>query len=223
MTNTRWVELQLRWRDHAASGEGACPGVALLPCSGPSYYTRSAVKISIQDIREVPVVVTFTEDATDLNAMLQHGVRDYLASSPVGVSVSYYRAGMDIFVDGEFWADLQGTCSRCLTQYPFRLSKDFALVLVPASELGPGGDDRSSRELHAEDLALSHYQGEEIDLSPLVLEQMILALPTRPLCDAACRGLCPQCGASLNAGNCGCEADRGNPRLAVLRNLKIGG
>lgn len=181
------------------------------------------MKILIQDIRDVPTVATFSEDVDELNALLQHGVHDYVVSSPLGVSVSYYRAGMDVFVDGEFWGDLSGTCGRCLIEYPLRVAKDFALVLVPTSELGPGGGDRTSRELRAEDLALSFYQGEEIDLSPLIREQLLLALPTRPLCDTACRGLCPQCGASLNTGQCGCRADAGDPRLAVLRNLKIGG
>ena len=124
------------------------------------------MKICIQDIKDVPTLVAFDEDAAQLNALLQHGTRDYRASDPIGVSVSYYRAGMDVFLDGKFWADLEGTCSRCLTEYPFQVAENFSLVLVPVSELGPGREERSSRELHADDLALCYYQGEEVDLSP---------------------------------------------------------
>jgi uncharacterized protein len=178
------------------------------------------VKLNIQDIKDVPEVAAFAEDVAELNALLEHGVRDYLATRPVGVRLSYYRAGMDIFLDGELWAHLEGTCSRCLAGYPFRLVRDFALVMAPASELGPAGDQRG--ELSADDLALSFYKGEEIDLSPLIREQIILAVPTRPLCDPACRGLCPVCGASRNTGDCGCTVQGGDPRLALFRGLKVG-
>ena len=47
----------------------------------------------------------------------------------------------------------------------------------------------------------------------------MLALPTRPLCGEECRGLCPRCGANLNAGPCGCPASATGPRLAVLQTL----
>ena len=47
----------------------------------------------------------------------------------------------------------------------------------------------------------------------------MLALPTRPLCGEECRGLCPRCGANLNAGPCGCPASVTGGRLAVLQTL----
>ena len=47
----------------------------------------------------------------------------------------------------------------------------------------------------------------------------MLALPTRPLCAEECRGLCPRCGANLNAGPCGCPAGMTDGRLAVLQTL----
>ena len=47
-------------------------------------------------------------------------------------------------------------------------------------------------------MGLSFYTGEDIDLSPFVREQTLLALPLRPLCSEKCRGLCPDCGAELN-------------------------
>jgi uncharacterized protein len=58
-------------------------------------------------------------------------------------------------------------------------------------------------------------------LTPLIREQMILALPTRPLCQEDCRGLCPRCGANLNERDCGCNLETGDARLAVLRSIKV--
>ena len=76
-------------------------------------------------------------------------------------------------------------------------------------------------ELAPGDLSQSFYEGTEVDLTPLVYEQVMLALPTRPLCGEECRGLCPQCGINRNSGQCACATEAGDPRWAALRNLKI--
>jgi DUF177 domain-containing protein len=76
-------------------------------------------------------------------------------------------------------------------------------------------------DLKVEDLEFSYYDGEEVDLTPLIREQTLLALPTRPLCREDCRGLCPRCGANLNQGDCGCPTEAGDPRLSVLRSLTV--
>jgi uncharacterized protein len=82
-----------------------------------------------------------------------------------------------------------------------------------------GGDDKGA--VNVDDLELSVYQGEEVDLSPLIREQVLLALVDRPLCREDCRGLCPRCGVNLNERECGCVAETPAPRLAVLRTLKV--
>jgi uncharacterized protein len=77
-------------------------------------------------------------------------------------------------------------------------------------------------ELSGDELDLSFYEGDQVDLSPLVREQIILALPTRPLCRDNCKGLCASCGINLNTQACSCTVSGGDPRLAVLRTLKVG-
>ena len=61
----------------------------------------------------------------------------------------------------------------------------------------------------------------ELDGGSLLWEQYLLALPVKPLCDENCQGLCPRCGAPLRDGPCGCSEESGDPRLAVLKNLKV--
>lgn len=60
-----------------------------------------------------------------------------------------------------------------------------------------------------------------LDAASLCWEEFMLALPARPLCAPGCKGLCARCGANLNAAPCDCAKDEGDPRLAVLRRLKI--
>jgi uncharacterized protein len=94
--------------------------------------------------------------------------------------------------------------------------QEFSLVLTPATPL------TGEIELAPGDLTQSFYEGTEIDLTPLMYEQIMLALPTRPLCGEECRGLCPQCGINRNTGQCACVVEAGDPRWSALRNLKIG-
>ena len=76
------------------------------------------------------------------------------------------------------------------------------------------------REVEEDDLATAFYDDERIDLAHLIMEQFQLALPMKPLCKDACKGLCPQCGTNLNTGSCDCSPIWEDPRLAALKALK---
>jgi uncharacterized protein len=69
-------------------------------------------------------------------------------------------------------------------------------------------------------LGLAEYRDESIDLGHVVLEQFVLALPMKPLCQDECRGLCPVCGANRNREACECKQEWIDPRLAALADLK---
>jgi uncharacterized protein len=174
------------------------------------------MKIPLQDILAVPTELAYPEPVVELNATLRKGaVQDYEFTRPLDVRLAFYRAQLDLFFDGTVAATATGTCARCLESFPVELDHDFSVILTPETRL------KGEIELAAADLTQSFYSGTEVDLTPLVYEQVLLALPTRPLCAEECRGLCPQCGANLNTGQCACTADSGDPRLAILRSLKI--
>jgi uncharacterized protein len=87
--------------------------------------------------------------------------------------------------------------------------------------LSPKAIGYDDDNLRAEDLEFSLYEGTEVDLSPLIREQVLLALPTRPLCEDDCRGLCPHCGVNLNRTTCECRVENLDPRLEAIRSLKL--
>ena len=174
------------------------------------------MKIPIDDIKATPKELAYTEGVDELNARLGRGVADYRVEPGLGVDLEYYRSGLDVFFQGALHGDVHGSCARCAEDYTFPLARDFRLVLTPRSAAVDGA------QLSADDLALSTYEGDQIDVTPLVYEQAILALPTRPLCAETCRGLCPRCGANLNEGDCGCPVESPDPRLAVLHSLVRG-
>ena len=174
-----------------------------------------AVRIRLRDIEETPKELAFDEPTDELNPRLAHGpVHDYEFLGPAHIDLRYYRSGQELFLTAAMESRVAGECARCLQRFEFRHAPGFEVVMVPHSgrwaeeDLDGGGDD------------LVWYEGDDVDISPLLDERLLLTLPTLPLCREDCRGLCGQCGHDLNLGACQCASQAGDPRLAVLRTLR---
>ena len=175
------------------------------------------MKISVDSIAESPKEIKFAERIEGLNLIGgEDEVRDFCFPASVGVNLVYYRSGQELFFRGSLGGDIEGVCSRCLKRYSFPLEKRFEFILTPE----PGS--AKSRGLNRDELGLSFYAVEEINLSPYIREQLLLALPMRPLCEDDCRGLCVDCGANLNEESCRCASSSDDPRMAFFRTLKLG-
>jgi uncharacterized metal-binding protein YceD (DUF177 family) len=180
--------------------------------------TCHQMKIPVDEISPSAKEIRFLERIEDLNEIYASTqVRDFEFPPCLDVHLVYYRSGEDIFFRGAFGGDFTASCGRCLTSYSFHLAKGFDFVLSP----DPAGCERKAEALRSDELGLSYYSTEEIDLAPLIKEQVLLALPTRPLCGEECRGLCGGCGVNLNSEKCVCDALPGDPRMELFRTLKI--
>jgi len=172
------------------------------------------MRIRVRNISESPEELLFDEPTADLNPTLERGkVFDFRFAGPARVRLTHYRAGRDLFFTGEVVGSVIGQCARCLEDYAFEANAPFALVYVPRDAWRDGADDADG------DVAV--YDGDEVDLTQPLHEHLLVALPTTPLCGEACRGLCQRCGANLNLEPCTCDRAAGDPRLAVLRSLKL--
>lgn len=177
------------------------------------------MKIPVVDIPQSPEEIIFSERIEDLNKLYgKTAVREFRFPETLNVRLVYYRAGEELFFSGIFTGRFEGCCGRCLENYSFQMEKDFDFVLIPQSAKTVKGAELLRRE----DLGLSFYTTEEIDLAPLISEQVMLALPTRPLCSDRCRGLCGGCGANLNVESCSCADSMDDPRMSIFRTLKFG-
>ena len=139
----------------------------------------------------------------------------YRVAEPVELAFDLHKDKDRFRLEGRVRTVLELTCSRCLE--PFRLPVDAALDLRYLPDAERSSDDE--KEVAEEDVDVSFYRDDEIDLSELLREQFYLALPMKPLCREDCRGLCPQCGVNRNTGTCDCGPGWEDPRLAPLKGL----
>lgn len=133
-------------------------------------------------------------------------VAEDLTLAPLTGSFTATRISEGIYVTGTLHSQTAAQCVRCLEVALVDITIDLdELFHYPPYKAGPN----------------EYVVGENgfIDLSPLVREVAILDLPMRPLCKPDCQGLCMVCGQNLNEGDCGCEEDDIDPRLASLKAL----
>jgi uncharacterized protein len=102
-----------------------------------------------------------------------------------------------------------GTCRRCAEPVSGEL---VVAVRERFCDLGPHDEPGQDDELYP-------IVDDVVDFAPLVRDAIVLELPMAPLCRDDCAGLCPECGANRNEGDCGCVARR-DPRWANLDVLR---
>jgi uncharacterized protein len=120
--------------------------------------------------------------------------------TPVDYEIIVRKFENSVRLEGSVGCSLSLICGRCLDAFPFRIEAflDVGLIKkapVPETEL----------ELAEGDLEVYYYEGDEIDINPLVYEEVLLNMPLKPLCREDCRGLCAVCGKNNNIEECRCN------------------
>jgi uncharacterized protein len=154
-----------------------------------------------------------------LAEMIRHGECEFY--KPIETSIRAVRIADRIEVEGDVRTAVELSCGRCLRAFQATLSSHFALTFTHRSEEVAMVADQDGIELRPEEINRVCYQGDSIDLQETIQEQVVMAFPIRALCSETCRGLCPQCGADLNAGDCGCSPRSSDNRFARLKNLNL--
>lgn len=142
--------------------------------------------------------------------------QDYRIAKPVELVVDVYKKNREYRLVGHVSTVLELECGRCVEPFPLPVDVSFDLLYLPHGENAGEGE----LEIEEDDLSTAFYRDDMIDLGQLMREQFYLALPMKPLCDEACRGLCPHCGTNLNQSSCNCVSQWVDPRLEALRALK---
>jgi uncharacterized protein len=177
--------------------------------------------IRVEDIPVQGKQESFLEDEGPLNERLGGATTDsgLHFAGPAQAWVTLSRSGRVILVKSRIEARVNCICARCLDPFTLTLTSEIQASLKPKPDprLAPSEEIELSRE----DLQADFYEGEEVDLSPLVQDQVLLTLPPKVICREECRGLCPRCGKNLNRETCQCAGAEVDPRLASLKDFRV--
>lgn len=126
------------------------------------------------------------------------------------------RTDRGVLAEGEVASTLSLVCSRCSEPFTLPVREPFSVFYQES----PAASAEEEVELGPADLDTDFLAQGRLDLSALLHENLLLALPVQPLCREDCQGLCPGCGANRNEEGCSCAGPPADPRFAILDRLK---
>ena len=138
-------------------------------------------------------------DGSDPGAIMELGDDPFIrVEGDVQYALYAQRVSEELIVRGTLSVDLGLKCIRCSVFFSTTVTDSDFLRAYPASE-----------------------DTDSVEISPDMREDLLLHIPTFPVCSKECKGLCAQCGADLNKDSCDCKAgERPNP-WSALDNLEL--
>jgi uncharacterized protein len=176
------------------------------------------MKFRLEDIPAEGLEANFSEAEDWLDERLRADEkRLFRIIGPIRVHLRLSKSGRMIHVKSRVETGVELLCARCLEPFFRGLNSEFSTVLKPR----PNFPLAEEYELNREDLESDFYEGEEVNLTSFVQDQVLLTLPQKAVCREECRGLCPRCGKNLNREVCQCPTALMDPRFQALKNLKV--
>ena len=177
--------------------------------------------IDLNHLGETGAAFTFNEPVSHFKPLVDIAAdEDVSFEYPLTGNLRASRIQNIIRVTGRLNTNVKLSCSRCLESFEQGLEIELELTFaqeMPDSSRAPLPKDY---ELDAYQAGLIYFDGDQLDLHEPISEQVIMALPYKPLCRPACLGLCSQCGSNLNRNKCSCDTSSSNSPFAVLKQLK---
>lgn len=170
------------------------------------------MKIWLDQVQEEP----FNWDETQSVAPESLDRPELLSLGPVSWRGQVIFTDPGYFLRAKLSYEQTLSCNRCLKPIVEQTASDVELMIMVNEGPGGGGE----HELREQDLGILYLDEEVLETDPILLEQLQLNIPMKPLCREDCKGICPTCGADLNLGPCSCEEKAVDPRWAGLAALK---
>ena len=133
----------------------------------------------------------------DEHLLIEDGAR---FSEDLQYDIFMVRKEDQVKVKGKIRTSISLRCVRCLENFEQKVNSRFDVVLFPASLIHV-----SNPHLNDDEMEYIFYEGNKIDVDKILIEQVNYFIPFNPLCQEACKGLCPVCGVDLNYESCKCD------------------
>jgi DUF177 domain-containing protein len=158
------------------------------------------------ELHPVRVERTFEPGTVDYQS------NDFRQSEPIEIKAVADLVGDEIHVRGGLCTRLEVQCDRCAAPFYFPVEGDFDLYYRPLASIARDEEI----EISGDELEVGFYEGDGVDLTDVIREQVLLALPMKKLCRPECLGLCPMCGTNHNLATCQCSDNQTDSPFAAL-------
>jgi uncharacterized protein len=176
------------------------------------------MKIQLDQIPETGLELSFSGDQDILSdAAAKVSFPNPIKIDPkVKGSLTLTVPGSDILVRGAIVVSVRSICSRCLREYDFDRDLNFDLLLKPRDPETP-----LEQEYEQGEASTFFVENNEFDPGDMIVQEIALELPMKPICAEDCPGLCPKCGALKGSAECLCPPEQHrDSRWNVLAGLK---
>ncbi len=150
---------------------------------------------------------------------LVSGSKEGVGAGRASGTVRLLRTHQGLLVNATIEVQVDVACGRCLTDFAR------ASTLILEEECYPTVDPSTGRNVEppGESEGVVHIDTRQmIDLSDVLRQYLLTDEPLKTLCCRDCLGLCPECGANLNAEKCKCDTRAIDPRWGALADLFSG-
>ena len=158
------------------------------------------------ELRRIVVAKTYAPGVFDYRGA------DFRQITPLQINAVADLVGADIRIRGAVKTSIDAACDRCLGPVTIPVEHEFDLTYRPVRTIAR----EEEIEVSDDELEVGFYQGEGIQLTDVITEQVILSLPMKVICREDCRGFCPTCGADRNREACRCPAPPSDSPFAAL-------
>jgi len=136
--------------------------------------------------------------------------------SQVKVDLKIQNADEEYFCQGKVRAKVELECVRCLDKYErdMDLKTDFIICSEEYHNRIKGEAEDNENYVYC--------YGNEIkaDITDVIRQAIIIAVPMMPLCSYDCAGLCTKCGVNRNHKDCDCQTEVIDERWQGLKDLQ---
>ncbi len=174
------------------------------------------MRIHLDEIPESGLVLTFSGmenvlvDALNRIKIIQRGeIHPFLKGR-----ISIDRVEDGALLTGTVTGSVELQCARCLTNYISDPEVNLRVLVAPRRS----GAKAQTNEGDVDENTF-FLEGVEFDPGDVILQELLLGLPMKPLCAEDCKGMCPRCGHLQN--QCSCPENKPiDSRWAALKDLK---
>lgn len=126
-------------------------------------------------------------------------------NKPFKLEARVTLVGDILHLDGDLKGQLLLPCSRCIEDFTYEVNMEIH------EEFTNNTDNKDDNIIFIE--------SDSIDITEIIENNILLAMPIKRLCSENCKGLCQKCGANLNISTCNCDNEQVDPRLSALKNF----